>query len=229
MKKSTKIITLVLSCLLLIGAVVGVTALASENEPTVVIEGQNISYEGAVRVAYYVKAENLGDYSVKMLVSEAPFAIPANVNEPGAGVAVTDVTDTVTIDGRGEYMLGYSEGVVPKELRVDIYAVAVIVDADGKIITRSNKKLYSPYTYAMNRFSQEPSEDQLNLYTALLNYGAAVQQVLMTPDEVAAAGGYADEYFVVNHNVIVDGVTEKATITYRGLDVNALTVDHVAQ
>ncbi len=229
MKKQTKIITLVLTCLLLIGAVVGITVSAEETAPTVTIAGQNISYEGAVRVAYYVSTENLGDNSIKMLVSDAAFEIPANVNNPGDGVAVTDVTDSITIDGRGTYSLGYSEGVVPKELRVNIYAVAVVVSEDGTVVANSNKKLYSPYTYAMNRFSQNPGADQLNLYTSLLNYGAAVQGVLMTEDEVLAAGGWADEYFVLKHNTITDGGEPvAANVSYRGLEVNALSVEHAA-
>ena len=67
MNKKMKIITLILSCVLLIGAAVGITVAAEENAPTVKIAGQNISYEGAVKVAYYIPAEGLEGYTVKVL------------------------------------------------------------------------------------------------------------------------------------------------------------------
>ena len=239
MNKKMKIITLILSCVLLIGAAVGITVSAADGDPdaTVKLEGQNISYEGAVRVAYYLSTANLGaNQSVKLLVSDKKFDVPANITTP-TGYIVKDVEDKVEFkdkDGNvtATYDIAYSNGIAPKELRDDIYAMAVVVNADGSVAARSAKKIYSPYKYAMNRFNAlnklnpepETSEaiqkfDQLNLYTALLNYGGAVQDVLMTEDEIKAAGGYADEYIIVKQQTVVNGTPVDASFSKRGTEL----------
>ena len=233
MNKKMKIITLILSCVLLIGAAVGITVSAEQNTPvaTVKLEGQNISYEGAVRVAYYLSTANLGkNQSVKLLVSDKKFDVPANITTP-TGYIVKDVEDKVEFkdkDGNvtATYDIAYSDGIAPKELRDDIYAMAVVVDENGDVVARSLKKIYSPYKYAMNRFNAlnklnpEPETqeaiqkfDQLNLYTALLNYGGAVQDVL---GYNAAAGSYADEYIVVNQKTFTNGVEADTSFAIRG-------------
>ena len=62
----------------------------------------------------------------------------------------------------------------------------------------------------MNRFSQSATADQLSLYTALLDYGGAVQRLLCTADEVTANGGYADEYYAVTiNNALATNLAEK--------------------
>ena len=48
-----KIITLVLSCLLLIGAAIGISV-SAENDPAVSIKAKNISYEGAIKILYAI-------------------------------------------------------------------------------------------------------------------------------------------------------------------------------
>ena len=218
MNKKMKIITLILSCVLLIGAAVGITVSAEQNPPTVSIAGQNISYEGAVRVAYYLSTANLGEnQSVKLLVSDEKFDVPANITTPN-GYIVKDVEDKVEFkdkDGKvtATYDIAYSDGIAPKELRDDIYAMAVVVNADGSVAARSAKKIYSPYKYAMNRFNGTPSKDQYGLYTALLNYGAAVQAVL---NHNAEAGKWADEYIVVSQKTFTDGVEANTSFAIRG-------------
>ena len=59
MKKTTKIITLILSALLLIGCAIGISVSAEENTPSVTVKYKNISYEGAVKVLYAVEATNV--------------------------------------------------------------------------------------------------------------------------------------------------------------------------
>ena len=59
MKKATKIITLILSAILLIGAAIGISISAEEEAPTVSVKYKNIAYEGAVKVLYAVEAQNL--------------------------------------------------------------------------------------------------------------------------------------------------------------------------
>jgi hypothetical protein len=70
-------------------------------------------------------------------------------------------------------------------------------------VTEGEIAEYSVYTYAMNRFSQSPTEDQLTLYKALLDYGAAVQDVLGDPADVEKYG-WADAYYDITKYVFVD-------------------------
>ena len=220
MNKKMKIITLILSCVLLIGAAVGITVSAEQNPPTVSIAGQNISYEGAVKVAYYIPAAGLEGYTVKVLsrVSET-FTYEKTVGQTltySEDVVVSEATDKVTIEGV-EYLIGYSEGIAPKKLRDNVYSVAIVVDDTDTIVAVSKNKKYSVYQYAMNRFkvdaSVETTTEQYALYTALLNYGGAVQDVL---GYNAVAGSYADEYIVVNQKTYTDGAEANTSFAIRG-------------
>ena len=59
MKKNVRIFAVILSCILLVGAIG--FAISAENEPSVEIYKKIISYEGAIRIAYAVDAEGLAD------------------------------------------------------------------------------------------------------------------------------------------------------------------------
>ena len=229
MKKSTKLISIILSCLLLIGAAVGITVAADEatEGAPISIEGFNLSYEGAVKVAYYVSNRELAEgESVVLFTSAENFEnIPYEAKD-AEGYDVCAEFDTVTVDDIA-YSVFYSEGAKTAELRRDIYAVAAIVDASGAVVAHTEVEAYSPYAYAMNRFDGEYTEDQAELYTALLDYGAAVQKVVFSDadgvlDEVAlaAAGGWADAYYVVTEQLIVNGeaTADAADVEYRGAD-----------
>ena len=61
MKKSVKLITLILSAVLLIGCAIGISVSADESAPTVSIKYKNIAYEGAPKVLYAVEATNVPD------------------------------------------------------------------------------------------------------------------------------------------------------------------------
>ncbi len=186
-----KIVTLILSCALLIGAVVGISVVANESTgTTVAIKGANIAYEGAVQVVYYVDAQNIGDGTVKLVITDA------EGNELKSKTHYVDyVKDEVT------YMAFFSDGIAPKNLRQNVYAKAVVVDSEGAVVAESAVKEYSPYTYAMNRFGQSATPAQTELYKALLNYGAAVQAVLDPETAGTEANPWADEYW----NVTIDG------------------------
>ena len=181
MKKNIKILTLALSLLLIIGAVIGVTAFA-DNAPSVEIVRKNISYDGAVKTLYAIDAENIGTGKV---------AVQFYSVDPSTEGATADYTkfasEKVTL-GDAEYDVVFSKGFRPTDLRASIWAVPVIVDGDTVVASGAAVE-YSPYIYAMNRFDKEATGDQYALYTALLEYGAAVQRILSTPEAVAANGG----------------------------------------
>lgn len=217
MKKNIKILTLALSLLLIIGAVIGVTAFAAD-APSVEIVRKNISYDGAVKTLYAIDAENIGTGKV---------AVQFYSVDPSTEGATADYTkfasEKITLDD-AEYDVVFSTGFRPTELRKSIFAVPVIIDGD-KVVAKGAAVEYSPYIYAMNRFDKEATSDQLTLYTALLEYGAAVQRILSTPDQVAASGGYADEYYAITvKNALTSDVTALSagtTKTYSALDIAA--------
>ena len=204
MKKTTKIVTLILSAILLIGCVVGITAFADET-PTVAIKYKNLAYEGAIQVLYAVDAQNVPDgAAVRMYFYDA---------EPEDGAAPAYVKDAYTAEeliiGGVKYYAFFSYGVAPKDMRKTIYAVPVIVDGDT-VVAKGDAVAYSIYNYAINMFSKSPLADQKTLYTKLLDYGASVQRILLGTDsyteaDLALAGGYADEYCGVKVSTIVDG------------------------
>lgn len=187
-----KIVTLILSCALLIGAVVGISVVANESEgTTVAIKGANIAYEGAVQVVYYVDAQNLADGDVvKLVITNAE------------GEEITSKTNYVDyVKGDVTYKAFFSDGIAPKNLRQNVYAKAIVVDSEGAVKAATEVVAYSPYTYAMNRFGQSATPAQTELYKALLNYGAAVQAVLDPETAGTPENPWADEYW----NVTIDG------------------------
>lgn len=217
MKKNIKILTLALSLLLIIGAVIGVTAFAAD-APSVEIVRKNISYDGAVKTLYAIDAENIGTGKV---------AVQFYSVDPLTEGATADYTkfasEKITLDD-AEYDVVFSKGFRPTDLRKSIFAVPVIIDGD-KVVAKGAAVEYSPYIYAMNRFDKEATSDQLTLYTALLEYGAAVQRILSTPDQVAANGGYADEYYKVTlKNALATDLANAGvatTKTYSKADIEA--------
>ena len=199
-----KILTVALSCLLLIGAIVGISVSAA-NEPTISIKAKNLAYEGAIQVLYAVDAQNVpANAKVQMyFYNSASDAEPAYVKDA--------YKDTITISGK-EYPVFFSKGIAPKNMRVAIISKAVIVGADGAVIAESDVAEYSAFTYAVNRFTKGATPDQTLLYTSLLNYGAAVQKMLvetkkLTEGDIIDNGGWANAYYGIREDVTLDGKT----------------------
>ncbi len=199
-KKLIKIMTLILSCLILIGAAVGITAFAEDKTHDVQIYKKNISYQGAIKVIYLVETKEGVEGTVKIVFGDASGVTVGSALADGANVQTS--AGKYTLDGK-EYDAVYSDGIYAKNYRLDKTATPVVVDAEGKVVAKGETVTYSPFTYAMNRFnSKNYTEDQLNLYKALLDYGASVQTVLGYEDnaadadyDIAKLGGWADEYY----------------------------------
>ena len=216
MKKTTKIITLILSAVLLIGAAIGISVSAEEATPTVSVAYKNVAYEGAVKVLYAVEASNVPEGAkVQMAFFDT---MPASPDETPLYVK-DEHSETILISGV-EYKAFFSEGIAPKNMRKNIYAVPVITSGET-IVAYGDPVEYSVYTYGINMLSKAPTEEQKALYSALLDYGASVQSLLLgtadyTEEDLAATGGYADQYCGVKVNTIVNDttLTEGETVTY---------------
>jgi ABC-type glycerol-3-phosphate transport system substrate-binding protein len=114
MKKKIKIASLVVSMLLLIGAVIGISAFA-DAAPSVEIMQKNIAYEGAVKTLFAIKAENADGLTVKVNFYDT------DPSEEGAVIAYTKGVGAKTTIGDEEYDVVFSEGFRPKELRKSIF------------------------------------------------------------------------------------------------------------
>lgn len=200
-KRSVRILTLILSCLILIGAAVGITVAAENNEPAVSIYKRNISYDSTVRVMYAVDGSKAGENNtVRMVFSSTEITEEALKNkqidsEDLKAYSVKSAAGTTTVSGK-EYLTFYSDGVFPKNYRLSLYAAAVVVDESGRIVAvdltpdtadvdaeaqseqSSAAESFNPYDYAMTRFDGEKTDAQFKLYKSLLDYGGAVQYVL---------------------------------------------------
>ena len=200
-KRIIKRVALILACLLLVCASVGIAVLAEDTAPTVEIAKKNIAYEGAIQVVYLIDSANLEDgQSIKVVFNGGEY------EKKPAG--------KITVDGK-EYDAVYSDGIVAKEYRKSLKATPVIIDAEGKTVASGSEVDFTPYDYAMARFDSEKiSKPQFDLYKALLDYGAAVQTILnYTDDNIDELGGWIDEYY---NTVITDELTGEVLSYKRG-------------
>lgn len=198
-QRFSKIAAIALAMLLLVGAVVGITVAAEDTGATsLTVAGKNLAYEGALQVVYYVDAPN---YNAENQTLKMNFWVGAIGNAPSYTKEFNE-NDVMTVGGKTYYCF-FSNGIAPVDMTKPIYAQAFIENADGTTVTEGEIAEYSVYTYAMNRFSQSPTEDQLTLYKALLDYGAAVQDVLGDPADVEKYG-WADAYYDITKYVFVD-------------------------
>ena len=228
MKKNfLKTITLILSCLLLIGAVIGISV-SAETEATVEIKYKNLAYEAAPQLVYYVDAQNVaeGD-TVKVLFYDAE---PTEVTVAGASYTAESF-GTLTVSGV-DYAAFASDEIAPKNLRLAIWAVPAVVNANGEIVAHGAAVKYSVFDYALDRFNMSPTPDQLALYTSVLDFGGAVQEVLhaqdtYTEDDLAKAGGFANAYCGIRQDVLYDGKVAEIgeTVYYKPGEIATLTAE----
>ena len=212
MKKNIKLISLVITAILLVGAVVGISVSAETEGQAIRIAGQNIAYEGAPQILYLVetKLDLEEGQAVKLVYSTTAFdALAAGAAIPEGAVVKSVPTDaegnplTVTANGNSYYPL-FSDGIAPQYAAKAVYACPVIVDAEDNIVLSGKVVSYDVRQYARNRFTKGATDAQVALYTALLDYAASIQEVLMDEDEINANGGYADAYAFLQYNTVIN-------------------------
>ena len=191
----TKILTVVLVCAALIGAVVGINASAAD-EKSVEIVSNNVWYGDTLRLAYAVKSD--ADVEVTVYLDEA-----CKVEWCKA----TEAEDTVTINGVECKKFYSNKGVPVQNMNTYLYAKAVNLENGDEDVQR-----YSVLEYLYERLnvSKNVSESQEKLYNAQLAYAKAAEKVLYEdsdeverPDYTNPVEGY--NYVRVN-NVTIDGV-----------------------
>ena len=146
--KIFKISTLLLSCHLLIGAAVGITVSANATA-SAEIEYINLKYDSAPQLVYYVDAQNVaeGD-TVKVLLYDSE---PAENTLDGA--VAFDAIGTLSV-GENSYAAYLSEEIAPKDLKLNVWAAPVIINAEGEIVYAGDAVAYSVFEYMMKKIKK---------------------------------------------------------------------------
>ena len=228
-KRISGAITLVLTCLLLVGAALGITAAAASTGATQVeIAYKNVSYAGAPRLVLYTDTNKplAANQEVRMLFWNSAVEV---YNEKTADYSRTEES-RVIIDGK-QHSVFMADGVSPAELRKAVYVRPVIVEIaeDGsETVTAFGELLrYSVFEYAVDMFAARDgaAADQNAMYSQLLDFAAAVQKVLYTnangdyvingevvteKEFEAHTGGWVDAYYIAEvERYLVDPSTKE--------------------
>ncbi len=171
--------------------------------PAVSIKYKNVAYEDTVKLVFYVESANLADgQSVKLAMGDA---------ESGK---LFESVGKATVEG-AEYDVFVSDGIEFVNLRNDVFAVAVVVDGEDEIVAQSDVLEYSVFDYCMDRIEKGSTAEQTELYTALLDLGAAVQAVKGYDNEtVSALGGWANAYYGIKVDSLINGEVIESTKHY---------------
>lgn len=215
-KKFTKALIACLSCLLLIGVAFGVVSVAESTDAgasSAQIVYKNVAHKGAPSLVYYVKTDAplAQNQKIKVLFWEGE-NVDGIYSEHNATYSKY-ADQEVSIDGISYYAV-VAEGVAPSNVRSTLIARPVIVEADAEgkeTIAYTGALLnYSIFDFVIDMLSKDggAAADQEKLYTSLLDYAAAVQEILFTnpsngklnTTKLAEAGGWADAYYVVQLN-----------------------------
>ena len=174
MKSKSRVIslTLVIAIVALVASL-GIAVLASGESaaPTVRIGYQNIAHTNNVSFKYAVIAEDLPD--------GATVGVEVRKGDPkGDTVYESTFEGMLTIDGNRCYVFGFS-ALSASEMAINVYATPYI-ELDGERVAVGEQKKTSILEYAYKvlgriETGKTYSEDVKDLISAMLEYGAAVQ------------------------------------------------------
>ena len=166
MKRTSRILSLILALAMVVCALVCVTASATEPENLPVIVGANVVYGDEIRMAFTIDAVgNNGEYGIALVEGD---------EENGYVVKYQNFT-AETSEGVTYYV---TQGIAPKDIDTAYqYAVVEKVGDEVKIVS-------TPVTYSVRKYAEERLRDtsiteaRRNLYSKLLAYGEAASAVL---------------------------------------------------
>ena len=202
MKKTNfaKILTIVLVCAALIGAVVGINASAASDEKSIEIVSNNVWYGETLQLVYAVKCDS--DVVVTIYSDE-------DCTVEWSETAPIDVENT-TINGvENCKVYGALKGVPVQNINTNLWAKAVDTVTGDVVVQR-----YSVLEYLFERLnvSENVEENQIAMYEAHLAYALAAEDVLYDnppsgtakarPEGTNPVAGY---YYVKVTNGTIDG------------------------
>ena len=177
MNKNTKLLVLVLSLALTIGAVMGIAAQAAEGDPVII--SQNVEYGGNYALMYAVSADSVKGDTVTL-------SVYANAECAGDALWTKTVEATEanleTVKGTKCYVFT-TAGIAAKDMDVQYYVK--VTSANGETVKRYSVAEYFYERLYKNGVAFETTEQaqaQTKLYTSALTYGANAQDVLCNYD-----------------------------------------------
>lgn len=174
-QKNIKILVLVLSLVLIIGAVFMVSASAEEETLSVSITKKNISYGDVVELLFAVDDTNAGGKEVEVLY----YLDDPQSNPEAKAYKGTEYEKGYTVGGV-TYPAFYTAAFPAKDIGKQVYAQAHIVDTE----VYSEIVRYSVVEYLNKRlYVDDITANQKGLYESLLSYGAFAQKVLLNEDD----------------------------------------------
>lgn len=211
--KALKLITVILSVALLIGAAFAIAVSAEGEAKSPEIISYNVEYGEKYALMYAVDAST---------VNSAPVTLNLYAADPATGADiirsyVAEKSETIKIDGvETEAYVFITDGVAAKNLTQIFYAQAT--DKSG---AKGNVVRYSVIEYMYQRLSgqQKITANQETLYRTVIELASISTQVLIndktegTENDVTLASDYSYVYFPYGDGFI--GETDGATDGYK--------------
>ena len=192
---TNKITMVVLACLLLVGVFAGITALATESTPSLELVSINLNHEATPTLKYTVAIKGLGseddipdvaNLSMKFW-TDAPADITGKAGDV-ANAANSRMSAPIWDEEKNvAYVDFYSIGFSPKRMTDTIFASAVLVDAEGNVISQTAAKSYSVYEYLCELSVSGASADQQALIAAMKDYIVYAQDYLGWNEDLSPA------------------------------------------
>lgn len=228
MKKTKlfRIVTALLTLVLVFGAAFGVSALANEeNEASATIISKNVDYRAELSLVFAVEAANLQDGDEVYLLVWAAERGDGNYTAANAAYRQESyATAEEKINGVSNALLFKTHKIPVDDLQKDFYIRTYIKRANGEEVY-GELVTYSVEDYALQRLSEENvTEAQAELYYNVLRYALAANSVL-PEDSSAVENNWV--IFVANGMTFGEEGAKLATIWNgkkpTGIDGNVVT------
>lgn len=216
MKNRMKITLAVMATALVLIASLAMGISAAE-ERSVEIYGYNLSYGGTISVMYALEHTPLNDGET--------LAVQVYDGMPGAEgtkmylIKNYEISNDEAVAGMPVF---FSPGIPLKNMTMQVFAIPVILNAEGNVAVSGALTKYSVLEYIFERqikYSDKTTDVQKAFYENLLATGESAQQVLGynlsdSPDDYYYVSGTDVSYMGFNAGIIKKG--EKITLTYNG-------------
>ena len=191
--KKTKLLVLILSLALLVCGALGISASAGDSDPTVAIEGKNISYMEVSTLVVAVSYENTSLENVKLNVWYGA--------KDGAP-SVLSTTETVEVGGK-ECAMFVLDGTTAKDIADKVYFEAFVDGSDVKTATET----YSVLEFALEGVVNSTDAKEIARYQSIITYATSIQEWLKADGKFD--GTLAKDYsYVQVEGGTIDGLTK---------------------
>ena len=204
--KTKRLISMILTCVMLVAAFTGITVFAAEetDAPSVEIVSKNIYFGETINLMYAVKAENADGCELELTVL-AP---------DGKTYGVEKMEQVIERDGVECPTFKAKKGEAAQNIN-KVYTATATLTKDGEVVAK-DVVTYSVLEYIFERKPMTTDPNEIAMLDALKAYAAAADKVI----NAAAPNGINDYVYVT-----VAGATEALTGIYKAGDKLSLVPD----